>query len=71
MTGTFKTLGSPKDPDQVVQSESKILVAAHGDHEVIAIGGGHTEYWAKGSAPVALAPDTAKNVLVLVVNAHE
>lgn len=69
--GNFKTLAKPRDPDQVVQSGSRILVAAHGDHEVLAIDGGQTQHWAMGSAPVAIAPDPAMNVLVVVVNAHE
>jgi len=38
--GTFKTLARPRDPDQVLQSGSTVLVAAHGDHEVLAIAGG-------------------------------
>ena len=69
--GIFKTLARPRDPDQVVQSGSRILVAAHGDHEVLAIDGRQTEHWAVGAAPVAIAPDPALNVLVVVVNAHE
>jgi hypothetical protein len=69
--GIFKTLARPRDPDQVAQSGSRILVAAHGDHEVLAIDGRQTEHWAMGAAPVAIAPDPALNVLVVVVNAHE
>lgn len=68
---TFNTLARPRDPDQVLQSGSKILVAAHGDHEVLVIDGGQTHHWAVGSAPVAIAPDAPANLLVLAVNAHE
>lgn len=68
---TFKTLAQPRDPDQVVQSGSQILVAAHGDQEVLVIDGGQTHHWAVGSAPVAIAPDPAMSLLVTAVNAHE
>jgi DNA-binding beta-propeller fold protein YncE len=68
---TFNTLAHPRDPDQVVQSGPKILVAAHGDHEVLVIDGGRQHHWAMGSAPVAIAPDPALNLLVVAVNAHE
>jgi hypothetical protein len=37
MDGSFKTLARPRDPDQVVESGSTVLVAAHGDHNVLAI----------------------------------
>jgi len=68
---TFKTLARPRDPDQVVQSGSKIMVSAHGDQEVLVIDGGQTHHWAVGSAPVALAPDPPLNIAVVAVNAHE
>ena len=68
---TFNTVARPRDPDQVAQVGSRILVAAHGDHEVLVINGGQTHHWAVGSAPVAIAPDAALNLLVLAVNAHE
>jgi outer membrane protein assembly factor BamB len=71
MTETFKTLGRPRDPDQVLQSGRAILVAAHGDRQVLSIEGGHTRAWASGAGVVALAPDPALGLLVLVVNAHE
>jgi outer membrane protein assembly factor BamB len=71
MTESFKTLGRPKDPDQVVQSGSAVLVAAHGDRQVLSIEGGHTTAWASGAGVVALAPDSALGLLVVVVNAHE
>jgi hypothetical protein len=71
MTDTFKTLGNPKDPDQVVQSGPAVLVAAHGDRQVLSIEGGHTSAWASGAGAVALAPDPALGLLVVVVNAHE
>lgn len=71
MKGTFTTLGRPRDPDQVVESGSTIFVPAHGDHEVVAIHDGATDHWAGGASAVALAPDTALNLLVVVVNSHE
>jgi DNA-binding beta-propeller fold protein YncE len=71
MTGTFTTLATPKDPDQVLQSESTVFVAAHGDRDVLAINGGHTTAWSRGAAAVALAPDPPLGYLVVAVNAHE
>ena len=71
MTGAFTTLATPKDPDQVLQSGSTIFVAAHGDHDVLALQGGRTNVWAGGAAVVALAPDPALDLLVVAVNAHE
>ena len=70
-TGTFRTLARPRDPDQVVQSGLKVLVAAHGDRDVLAIEGGQSSVWARGAAAVAIAPDPSLNLLVLAVNAHE
>ena len=71
MTGTFTTLATPKDPDQVLQSGSAIFVAAHGDHEVLAIQDGRVNEWAHGAGVVAIAPDPALDLLVVAVNAHE
>jgi outer membrane protein assembly factor BamB len=71
MSGDFKTLATPKDPDQVVQSKSTVLVAAHGDRQVLAIDGGRTSTWVSGAGVVALAPDPGLGLLVVVVNAHE
>ncbi len=71
MTGAFTTLVAPKDPDQVLQSGSTILVAAHGDQDVLAIRGGRSDAWARGAAAVALAPDPSLDLLVVAVNAHE
>ncbi len=71
MTGTFRTLAQPKDPDQVLQSGSTIFVAAHGDGEVLAIDGAGTSHWAHGAAAVALAADPPLGLLVIAVNAHE
>lgn len=71
MTGAFRTLALPKDPDQVLQSGSTVFVAAHGDGEVLAIEGGHTTAWARGASPVALAADPPLGLLVVAVNAHE
>jgi len=71
VSNTFETLARPRDPDQVVQTGSTVLVAAHGDREVLAINGGSTNVWAPGAAAVGLAPDPALGLLAVVVNAHE
>ena len=71
MSATFKTLARPRDPDQVIQAGSKILAAAHGDHNVLAIEGGRSSAWAPGAPAVALASDPALDLLVVVVNSHE
>ena len=69
--GTFATLGRPRDPDLVVESDNTVFVAAHGDREVLAINGASTRRWAQGASPVAVAPDAALGLLVIVVNSHE
>jgi len=71
VAGSFTTLATPKDPDQVLQSGSTIFVAAHGDRDVLAIAGGKTAAWAPSAPAVALAPDPALGYLVVAVNAHE
>jgi hypothetical protein len=71
MTGAFKILGTPKDPDQVLQSGSMIFVAAHGDSNVLVLQDERSSKWARGSAPVALAPSDSLGLLVVAVNAHE
>jgi len=71
VTGSFATLATPKDPDQVLFSGSTTYVAAHGDRDVLAIKAGLTKVWAPGAAAVALAADTALGFLVVAVNAHE
>ena len=68
---TFTTLARPRDPDQVVEYGTKVLVAAHGDREVLAIDGEKISVWASGMPAVALAPDAALNLLAVVVNDHE
>jgi DNA-binding beta-propeller fold protein YncE len=70
-TSKFTTLGQPRDPDQVLQAGSKVLVASHGDQEVQVIQGGRTSAWAHGAAAVAIASDQALNLLLVVVNNHE
>ena len=70
-TDAFTTLAMPRDPDQVVQSGSKVLVAAHGDRNVLVIEGGATKVWAQGAEAVAIAPDAPLDLLVIAVNAHE
>jgi hypothetical protein len=68
---TFTTLARPRDPDQVVEYGTKVLVAAHGDKEVLAIDGEKISIWGSGIPAVALAPDAALNLLAVVVNDHE
>ena len=70
MSGTFKTLATPRDPDQVILSGSTVLVAAHGERSVLAIGE-RTTAWATGAAAVALAPDPELGLLVVAANGHE
>lgn len=71
MSGTFVTLATPRDPDQVVESGSTIFVAAHGDRDVLAIDDHRVSRRAQGWAAVALAPDPQLGALVVAVNAHE
>ena len=71
VTGSFTVLATPKDPDLVAQSGSTILVAAHGDRDVLVIESGQATAWARGAAVVALAPDPALGYLVVAVNSHE
>jgi hypothetical protein len=71
VTGSFSTLATPKDPDQVLLSGSTIFVAAHGDKDVLAIQPRRTRAWAGGAAAVALAADPPLGYLVVAVNAHE
>lgn len=70
-TGKFTTLGQPRDPDQVLQVGSKILVSSHGDREVLVMESGRTSAWAHGAAAVAIAADQALSLLLVVVNNHE
>ncbi|HET9780371.1 MAG TPA: hypothetical protein VFR33_01215 [Candidatus Dormibacteraeota bacterium] len=69
--GTFTTLVRPRDPDQVLASQSTIFVAAHGDRETLAVQGSSVHHWATGAAAVALAADPLENLLVVAVNSHE
>ncbi|HYM67582.1 MAG TPA: hypothetical protein VEW68_09840 [Patescibacteria group bacterium] len=71
MSGTFRTLATPRDPDQVLQSGQSIFVAAHGDRDVLAIDGASVSRWAMGAAAVGLSADPRLNLLVVAVNAHE
>ena len=71
MTGAFKILATPRDPDHVLQSGSVIFVAAHGDNHVLVLQDDHSSRWAQGSAPVALATSDALGLVVVAVNAHE
>jgi len=67
----FTTLARPRDPDQVLEAADAVFIAAHGDQDVLAIRAGHTDTWATGVAAVALAADPPRDLLVVVVNAHE
>ncbi|HXC80100.1 MAG TPA: hypothetical protein VNU19_23975 [Candidatus Acidoferrum sp.] len=69
--GTFVVLARPRDPDQVAWSGSRVLVAAHGDRQVLSIEAGKISAWGQGAAAVALAPDAPLGLLVVAVNAHE
>lgn len=69
--GSFVALAHPKDPDLVAESGGTVFVAAHGDRDVLVIGGGATRKWAQGMGAVALAPDAQLNLLVVAVNGHE
>ena len=70
-TGAFGTLARSRDPDQVMESGGEVLVAAHGDRQVLALSGTRTRTLAPGAAAVALAADPAADLLVVAVNAHE
>jgi DNA-binding beta-propeller fold protein YncE len=70
-SGSFVALAHPRDPDLAVELGGTIFVAAHGDREVLVIGGGSTRAWARGAAAVALAPDPSLRLLVVAVNSHE
>ncbi|MEP6751349.1 MAG: hypothetical protein ABI959_01215 [Candidatus Dormiibacterota bacterium] len=67
----FSTLATPRDPDQVIMSGSRIFVPAHGDENVLVIDGGAVTTWAQGIYPVGLAADPTQNLLVVVTNSHE
>jgi len=67
----FTTLATPRDPDQVIKSGSRIFVAAHGDENVLVIDSGAMATWAQGISPVGLAVDPTQNLLVVVTNSHE
>jgi DNA-binding beta-propeller fold protein YncE len=71
MDGSFTTLATPRDPDQVIESDATVLIAAHGDHEILALRGGMPSAWAHGASPVGLAVDTGLGLVVVAVNSHE
>jgi outer membrane protein assembly factor BamB len=71
VSGGFTTLARPRDPDLALESGGTVFVAAHGDHEVLAIRGGVTDHWAVGASPVALAADPNLGLLAVAVNSHE
>ena len=70
-SASFATLARPRDPDEVLESGGIVYVAAHGDREVLAIGGGSTHTWAEGAPAVGLDADPQVNMLIVAVNAHE
>ncbi|HEX3509392.1 MAG TPA: hypothetical protein VHW94_13475 [Candidatus Dormibacteraeota bacterium] len=67
----FTTLATPRDPDQVLISGSRVFVPAHGDDQVLVFDGGTSRAWAQGIAPVGLAVEPTHNLLVVVTNSHE
>jgi hypothetical protein len=69
--GTFTTLARPRDPDQELASGHTILVASHGDREVLAIDGGAVQHWSRGASVVAIAAEPNLGLLLAVVNSHE
>jgi hypothetical protein len=71
VNNSFTTLARPRDPDQAIASGDAVIVAAHGDDDVLRIAGGATSEWARGASPVALADDPLLNLLVVAVNSHE
>lgn len=72
VSGRFRTFAHPRDPDYAVRSRDTIFVAAHGDHQVLAIStAGAVRPFARDIAAVALAPDASLNLLVVAVNGHE
>lgn len=70
-TGAMQRLGSPRDPDQAVPLGADVFVAAHGDRAVLVLADGHEQAWARGAPAVALAPDPALGLLVVVTDAGE
>jgi DNA-binding beta-propeller fold protein YncE len=70
-SGAITTLATPRDPDQAIRSGGDVFVAAHGDHEVLVLRDGTQLHWARGAEVVALAPDPALNLLVVVADADE
>lgn len=70
--GAVRIVAGPRDPDQAVESEGVIYVAAHGDRRVLVLRAGSPELaWAPGLEPVALAVDPALKLLVVVSNERE
>ena len=69
--GTASVLASPRDPDQVSSLADDVFVAAHGDRDVLVLRGGRQLRWAPGAEAVALAPDAALGLLVVVTDAGE
>jgi DNA-binding beta-propeller fold protein YncE len=67
----FTNLATPHDPDLVLQSGGRVLVAAHGDKEVLVINDSGTWVWSRGAAAVALATVPGLNAALVVVNDHE
>lgn len=70
-SGQATLLATPRDPDEAVRSGDEVFVAAHGDHHVLVLRGGKQVAWAPGAEAVALAPDAALGLLVVVTDADE
>ncbi len=62
-----------RDPDQVEAAGGRLFVAAHADRHVLVVESGSSRrwVWAPGAAPVAVAPDTALGLLLVVTDARE
>ena len=70
-TDSWTTLALARDPDQALVYGDTTFVAAHGDRMVLAINGDSVDRWAGGVPAVALAPDPALKLLVVVANDRE
>lgn len=70
-TGGAQILATPRDPDQAERFGDRVFVAAHGDRQVLVIGPRGLEAWARGAEVVALAPDPALGLLIVVTDAGE
>lgn len=72
-SGSLTRLAVARDPDLVLEWDQRVYVAAHGDRAVTVLGKapGRVSHWVQGGAAVALAPDPALGLLVVVTNVRE